>query len=81
MSVGVVYHRLKTRGGSRMSPAEAATKVELANDADLQAAARAALRRAGVTREELERQAAESRFSSERARQAWFVVSSIAEGS
>lgn len=52
--------------------------VEVADDDDVRAAVAVALDRAGVTIEELKRQAAESRFSSERARLAWFMVSAVA---
>jgi hypothetical protein len=54
-------------------------EVEIATDADVDAAIRRALDEAGVTFEELREQARVSRFSSERARRAWFVVSSFVE--
>ncbi len=49
--------------------------IESADDAEMQQAVAATLAAAGVSIEELRRQAAESRFVSERARRAWFVVS------
>ncbi len=49
--------------------------IESADDAEMQEAVTATLAAAGVSVEELRRQAAESRFVSERARRAWFVVS------
>ncbi len=49
--------------------------IESADDAEMQDAVAATLAAAGVSVEELRRQAAESRFVSERARRAWFVVS------
>lgn len=52
-----------------------ATVIESADDAEIQRAVAATLAAAGVGIEELRRQAAESRFVSERARRAWFVVS------
>ena len=51
--------------------------VEIATDKDLRAAVRNALARAGLTMEQLEEQARTSRFTSEEARRAWFVVSSV----
>lgn len=54
-------------------------RVEVATDQDIQAAARRTLRRAGVTVEELREQAREGRFSSERARLAWFMISPVAD--
>lgn len=54
-------------------------RVEVATDEDIQAAARRALRRAGVTVDELRQQAREGRFSSERARLAWFMISPVAD--
>lgn len=49
--------------------------VESADDSEMQDAVAATLAAAGVTIEDLRQQAAESRFVSERARRAWFVVS------
>lgn len=49
--------------------------IESANDAEIQEAVTATLAAAGVSLEELRRQATESRFVSEHARRAWFVVS------
>lgn len=49
--------------------------VESADDAEIEEAVRATIAVAGVTLDDLRRQAAESRFVSERARRAWFVVS------
>ena len=54
---------------------ETSVIIESADDADMQQAVAATLAAAGVGVEELRRQAAESRFVSERARRAWFVVS------
>lgn len=51
--------------------------VVTATDADLRAAIRNALARADLTMEEIEEQARTSRFSSEEARRAWFVISSV----
>jgi hypothetical protein len=51
--------------------------VERANKADVKAAVQHALDDAGVTLEELRSQAKESRFTSERARMAWFAVSAF----
>lgn len=62
-----------------MTPAELATPVEIADDHDLEVAVQRALDRAGVTLADLRRQAAQSRFTSERARQAWFMLSALAE--
>ncbi len=49
--------------------------IESADDAEMQQAVAATFPAAGVSIEELRRQAAESRFVSERARRAWLVVS------
>ena len=49
--------------------------VECADDSEMQDAVAATLAAAGVTVEEIRQQAVESRFVSERARRAWFVVS------
>ena len=58
------------------SPVEATSMiVECADDSEMQDAVAATLAAAGVTVEELRQQAVESRFVSERARRAWFVVS------
>ncbi|MDQ2729472.1 MAG: hypothetical protein M3Y91_16780 [Actinomycetota bacterium] len=54
---------------------ETSMVIESADDAEMQQAVAATLAAAGVSIEELRRQAAESRFVSERARRAWFVVS------
>ena len=53
------------------------SKVQVATDKDLRMAVRNALNRAGLTMEQLEEEARTSRFSSEDARRAWFVVSSV----
>lgn len=58
-----------------MTPAEAAVRVEVADDEDVKLAIEGALTSAGVTFDELRRQAVCSRFQSERARTAWFVIS------
>ncbi len=58
------------------SPVEETSMViESADDAEMHQAVAATLAAAGVSVEELRRQATESRFVSERARRAWFVVS------
>jgi hypothetical protein len=57
-----------------MTPPQVA-EVEIAEDADVKAAVERALNEAGVTLSELREEAKLSRFRSERARQAWFVVS------
>ena len=58
------------------SPVEETSMViESADDAEMHQAVVATLAAAGVSVEELRRQAIESRFVSERARRAWFVVS------
>ncbi|MCL4414970.1 MAG: hypothetical protein M1522_09555 [Actinobacteria bacterium] len=49
--------------------------IESADDGEMQRAVTATLDAAGVSVEELRGQAAASRFVSERARRAWFVVS------
>lgn len=54
-------------------------RVEVATEQDILAAARRTLRRAGVTVDELREQAREGRFSSERARLAWFMISPVAD--
>jgi hypothetical protein len=51
------------------------THVESATDEDVQAAVARALESAGVSLEELRAQAEASRFSSDAARLAWFVIS------
>jgi hypothetical protein len=63
-----------------MTPTEVATRVDVANAEDVRAAVDAILEHAGVSLEELKRQAAASQFSSERARLAWFMISSVAGG-
>jgi hypothetical protein len=62
-----------------MSPAERSVVVEEATEADLREAIQNALVAARVTLDELREQARTSRFSSEEARYAWFVVSSVAD--
>ena len=49
--------------------------IESVDGVEMQQAVAATLAAAGVSVEELRRQAAASRFVSERARRAWFVVS------
>ncbi|MFZ2057432.1 MAG: hypothetical protein WAV54_08510 [Acidimicrobiales bacterium] len=56
-----------------MTPAE--VHVEYASDEDVAEAVDCALVGAGVTLDQLRQQARESRFSSERARATWFVIS------
>lgn len=62
-----------------MTPTEMLTKVEVVDDDDVRAAVSAALAQAGVTLEELRRQAAAGEFSSERARIAWFMIENVAD--
>jgi hypothetical protein len=50
-------------------------EVEIADESDVRAAVKRALDEAGVSLDELRRQAKESRFQSESARLAWFVIS------
>jgi hypothetical protein len=61
----------------RMTPAEAAVTVEIVGDAEVQAGVERALKSAGVSLNELAEQARASRFSSERARLVWFMVSPV----
>jgi hypothetical protein len=61
-----------------MTPAQA-VDVQVANDRDVKAGIRKALREAGVSLDELQHQAAISHFSSERARMAWFMISPLLE--
>jgi hypothetical protein len=63
----------------RMTPAQKAIDVQVADEKDVQAAIRRALKGAGVSCEELVEQARTSRFASERARLAWFVISPFVE--
>jgi hypothetical protein len=56
-----------------MTPAE--IHVEFATERDVAAAVGSALSNAGVTLDQLRQQAQDSRFTSERARSAWFVIS------
>lgn len=56
-----------------MAPAE--IHVEFATDNDVDAAVDSALADVGVTLDQLRKQAQISRFTSERARSAWFVIS------
>jgi hypothetical protein len=59
-----------------MTPEEvAAIEVQFASEEDVTEAVGSALTRAGLTLEQLREQARQSRFSSERARTAWFVIS------
>ena len=53
--------------------------IELLDESDAREAIENALDAAGCTWEELQQQAEAGRFSSEIARRAWFVVSSLAE--
>jgi hypothetical protein len=53
-------------------------EVQFASEADLRNAVDHSLERAGVSLEELARQAKQGRFSSERARLAWFMASPVA---
>ena len=55
--------------------------VEVVDEEDMREAIAIALEEAGCTWEELEEQAREGRFSSEVARQTWFVVSSLVKPS
>lgn len=52
-------------------------EVQIATDADLKRAVAKALKRAEVSLDELKDQARQGRFSSERARLAWFAISPI----
>jgi hypothetical protein len=56
-------------------------EVELLDDAGVREAIDNALALAGFTWEELQEQASVGRFSTEIARRAWFVVSSLVEPS
>jgi flavin-binding protein dodecin len=58
-----------------MTPAEAAINVEFVNETDVDNAVKEALQRAHVTLEDLRQQAQASRFVSDQARTAWFVIS------
>ena len=60
-----------------MTPAQAAVTVEIVGDAEVRAGVKRALKSAGVSLEELAEQARASRFSSERARLAWFMISPV----
>jgi hypothetical protein len=61
----------------QMTPAQAAVTVEIVGDAEVRAGVKRALKSAGVSLEELAEQARASRFSSERARLAWFMISPV----
>jgi hypothetical protein len=65
--------KIAGRKGTVMTPSE--VHVEFATDKDVAEAVGSALASAGVTLDQLRRQARESRFSSESARSAWFVIS------
>jgi hypothetical protein len=58
-----------------MTPAEMAVRVEIADDADIDAAIASALADAGVSLEDLITQARAGRFDTEEARLAWFAIS------
>jgi hypothetical protein len=58
-----------------MTPAEMAIRVEIADDADIDAAVASALADAAVSVEDLITQARAGRFQSEEARLAWFAIS------
>jgi hypothetical protein len=60
-----------------MTPSEAAVEVQIASDDDIDVAIGRALSSAGATLEQLRDQARRSRFASERARTAWFVISPL----
>lgn len=62
-----------------MTPAQLAVEVAVADDQDVRDAIEFELTEAGVTLEELFAQARQSQFQSERARLAWFVVSSFVD--
>jgi hypothetical protein len=62
-----------------VTPAQASVEVQEATDEDLREAVYNALDAAGLTLDELHEQAKNGRFSSEEARLAWFVISSIAD--
>lgn len=64
-----------------MTPAQLAVEVAVADDQDVRDAIEFELTEAGVTLEELFAQARQSHFQSERARLAWFVVSSFVDES
>ena len=53
--------------------------VEVLNDEEARAAIQFNLDLAGCTWEELDRQARKGQFDSEKARRAWFMVSSLVE--
>jgi len=56
------------------------TVVDIVDDAELQQAVEATIDATGMTADELRRQAVAGRFTSERARRAWFVVSPFMVG-
>lgn len=60
-----------------MTPAQMAVEVQVADEEDVRAAIELELTEADVSLEELLEQARTSRFQSERARLAWFVISSF----
>jgi hypothetical protein len=62
-----------------MTPAQASVDVEVATDDDLRAAIRDALESAHVGLDELREQAKTSRFASEDARVAWFMISDLVD--
>jgi len=62
-----------------VTPTQQAVVVEEATVDDLRVAMQAALDDAGLTRAEVEAEARAGRFSSEDARRAWFVISSVAD--
>lgn len=53
---------------------------QLATDGELDTLVTVALQEAGVTLDDLHRQAREGRFRSEQARRAWFVVRGLGRG-
>lgn len=58
-----------------MTPAQMEVEVEVADDADVDAAVARAVATAGVSLDELAAEARVGRFHSEAARLAWFVIS------
>jgi hypothetical protein len=62
-----------------MTPAQASVDVHVATDDDLRAAIRDVLDSANVGLDELRAQARASRFSSEEARVAWFMIAGLVD--
>jgi hypothetical protein len=58
-----------------MTPAQMAVSVEIADDADIEAAVERAVAASGVSLDDLANQARSGRFHSENARLAWFAIS------